>query len=311
MSVHRHQCPLGSVASDLCHFMLMCDVPMTRNQTGRTANGDDSCSLDNGAADVHVGGDAASRDGACMTDGSGFIGSAAARELWSHLTKAEPSTYNPRKEVPSLFQVRCFTQHGGFKGTLVVRNDIDPNAIQLRESMRKMPPSSRFASSSSSSSSSTSTSTSTSMRSTSSRSRCPAGQLPTDAKPSIDVVGVSNTPRPAHLNRQLALVLSAVGVDPAYTVGLASQAVANALNILVDAQHGYQYLREDAQNHDSMEHFCWTMIAAGHSVSEPYLHRRLEVIAKQRIRRWKAKLQIPFPNAAFMYVMKPFSTTGI
>ena len=36
MGVHRppqppHQFPLESVASYLCHFMLTCDIPMTRN----------------------------------------------------------------------------------------------------------------------------------------------------------------------------------------------------------------------------------------------------------------------------------------
>ena len=212
-----------------------------------------------------------------MTDGSGFIGSSAARLLWHHLTEAEPSVYSAEKDVPSLFQVRCFTQHGGFKGTLVVREDIDVNEIHLRESMKKLPPSSRFTT---------------------------TQGHPTGAKPTIDVVGVSNAPRPAHLNRQLALVLSALGVDPKFTVGLASTAVADVLNLLADPHHAQQYLRGDAGNNspDVLEHLCYTMIAAGHSVTtEPYLRRRLEVIARHRIKRWKAKLQIPFPGAAFMY----------
>jgi hypothetical protein len=204
-----------------------------------------------------VDGAGACASGVLMSDGSGYIGAQLAEQLYRHLQKEEPTLYGST-QVPSVFQVRCWTQLGAFKGTLAVRDDLDPDVLFLRPSMKKLPPSDRFDGSDNVIGSGYGGS---GYGGSDSNCGIVVGDVVDGGDATIEVVGISTSPRATTMNRQLLLVLASLEASDSL-VQYAESVLHNLLR-LVSVDAADVLAAGDGPQSESLEEACFRMLLVG------------------------------------------------
>jgi hypothetical protein len=172
-----------------------------------------------------------------LTDGSGYISYDLAIKLPRSVFQGQ-ITNRKSQILPAVFQVRVLSiAHGIFKGTLLVRRDLE-NTIILRKSMRKVP----------------------------------AGNASTlSNKCFLDIVNTSRLNDSFHgsLNRHLILTLHALGVPAWVFTNMVRQEICSISTMMSSAEAAMNRCRQESSTSDLA--ICLSMLEAGIEVDEPFI----------------------------------------
>jgi hypothetical protein len=245
-----------------------------------------------------------------LTDGSGFISSDLAKTFPLRIVQGRPaiqvqqhhfSHSSSGPQAPAAYQCRIICSLGIFKGTLVVRDDIE-NTIALRKSMQKVSSASSESDSLVKSSSSSSSSVSTS-----------AAQLQDTV---VELLNSSRVPKysATELNYQLILILSELGVPE----DIFKRKMAEKMKILKEMcesksaairyfrsieQYRTGYYDEDAilldTDTDRNRRLIVGMLLSGHEISDPFIQCSLRLLRDRELEE-SLRLRITVPRSFYL-----------
>ncbi|MED6125806.1 hypothetical protein PIB30_072109 [Stylosanthes scabra] len=203
------------------------------------------------------------------TDGTGFISDDLASCCPNNVTKGTAKNKNTK---PLMIQCRLFHKGFAIKGTLVVNHTLPPRTIQVRDSMIKVRPDPDL--------------------------------VNAPSIDSLEVVGTSNHPNRSFLSKYLIALLSYGGVPNEYLIKVLQDNLKDADRIFSDKRTAFKA----ALNHGDLDDYtALHMILCGIPIEEPYVQRRLSIIAKEEMKRLKGgKIYIPDS----FYLMGTVDPTG-
>ena len=255
-----------------------------------------------------------SKQKTCLTEGSGFISKNLADAMPQSVMQGRVGSKD--RNIPAAFQVRVFVPSMGiFKGTLVVKEGLGSDCIELRPSMLKVPVKRQ--------------------EEEEEEKATDSDGLGCDGTEEIvvEIVNTSRAPRyhSSNLNHQLLHALHACGVEFEAFEGMLRQRVALISHMCHSRDHAVQYFRgierhksinirissnkvdEDNQEKEGLESdrlrgILLSMLLSNHSIHDPYIQSSMRTFRDREI---DDLLSLKLPISPAVYLMGIPDPTGL